>query len=218
MNRVADRITPSITTMIRMDHSHVLALFHRYKADTPQARKRALVTNACIALQVHAQLEEEIFYPALRNVLSGDDVLEKSEPEHNEMRRFIAELRELGGSEVGGREMGGSGALSDEAAFDEKFLALMRLVIHHVADEETKLLPAAERLLRDQLGQLGVDMTKRRMQLMKPYAAEFAQTTVRSFPAGAAAGAVLLMGGALAVGAMLLSSNSKGGRHRRMGR
>jgi hypothetical protein len=218
MNRVADRITPSITTMIRMDHSHVLALFHRYKADTPQARKRALVTNACIALQVHAQLEEEIFYPALRNVLSGDDVLEKSEPEHNEMRRFIAELRELSGSEAGGREMGGSGVLSDEAAFDEKFLALMRLVIHHVADEETKLLPAAERLLRDQLGQLGVDMTKRRMQLMKPYAAEFAQTTVRSFPAGAAAGAVLLMGGALAVGAMLLSSGNKGARHRRMSR
>jgi hemerythrin superfamily protein len=223
MNRVADRITPSITTMIRMDHSHVLALFHRYKQDTPQIRKRALVTNACIALQVHAQLEEEIFYPALRNVLSGDDVLDKSEPEHNEMRRFIGELRELGasesgGSETGGSETGGSAGLADEAAYDEKFFALMRLVIHHVADEETRLLPAAERLLRDQLGHLGVEMTKRRLQLMKPYAAEFAQTTVRSFPAGAAAGAVLLLGGALAVSAMLLSSNSKGAREKRMSR
>nr|WP_298724128.1 hemerythrin domain-containing protein [uncultured Steroidobacter sp.] len=199
MNAVAERFTPSITTMIKMDHSHVLAVFHRYRPETPPSKKRALVTNACLLVEIHAQLEEEIFYPALREVLSGDEVLEKSEPEHAQMRQIIGELRGMAGRE----------GPTDGAAYDEKFFDLMRLVIHHVADEETRLLPAAERLLHDRLGQLGMDMTKRRMELMKPHAAELAETTVRTFPAGAAAGAALLTAGAVAVGAMLLARNKR---------
>ena len=204
MNTAARRIAPDITTLIRMDHSHVLAVFHRYRPSSPPGKKRALVLNACLALQIHAQLEEEIFYPALRAVMSGDAVLEKSEPEHDEMRKLIEQLRQLTGR---------SGP-TDEAAYDETFFSLMRLVIHHVADEESTLLPAAERLLRDQLSRLGMEMTRRRLELMKPHAAEIAETTVRSFPAGAAAGAALLATGAIAVGAMLFA-NAKSGRLRR---
>ena len=61
------KLSPCITTMIRMDHSHVLALARRYHPHTSPEKKRALVTNACLALEIHAQLEEEIFYPALRS-------------------------------------------------------------------------------------------------------------------------------------------------------
>ena len=199
MNPVAERITPSITTMIRMDHSQVLAVFHRYKPDVLPAKKRALVTNACLSIEIHAQLEEEIFYPALREVLSGDEVLEKSEPEHAQMRTLIGELRGATGAQ----------GPNDATGYDEKFFELMRLVIHHVADEETRLLPAAERLLRDRLGRLGMEMTRRRLELMKPHAAELAEATVRTFPAGAAAGAALLTAGAVAVGAMFLSRSSR---------
>lgn len=199
-----NRFTPSITTMIRVDHSHVLALFHRYKADTSASKKKALVSNACLTLQIHAQLEEEIFYPALRAVLSGNEVLEKSVPEHDQMGRLIAELRDLL-------------ALDDASTattYDDKFFELMRLVMHHVADEETTLLPAAERLLADRLGQLGMEMTKRRVELMKPHAAEFAANTVRSFPRGAAGGAVLLTAGVVALGSMVLARQK---RERRAG-
>jgi hemerythrin superfamily protein len=193
--------------MIRMDHSYVLSLFHRYKADTAPGRKRALVTNACLAIQIHAQLEEEIFYPALRTVMGTDAVLDKSVPEHEEMRSLIGELRGL------------TGADRDRAdAYDEKFMDLMRLVMHHVADEETRLLPAAERLLRDQLGQLGMQMTRRRMELMRPHAAEFTASTVRSFPVGAAAGAALVTAGAVAIGAMLFSRGAKRNISNRVGR
>jgi hypothetical protein len=193
--------------MIRMDHSYVLSLFHRYKAGTAPGRKRALVTNACLALQIHAQLEEEIFYPALRTVMGSDAVLDKSVPEHEEMRRLIGELRGLTGAD---RDMAD--------ACDEKFMDLMRLVMHHAADEETRLLPAAERLLKDQLGQLGMQMTKRRMELMKPHAAEFTASTVRSFPVGAAAGAALVTAGAVAIGAMLFSRGAKRNISNRVGR
>jgi hypothetical protein len=207
MNAATDRLTPSITTMIRMDHSYVMSLFHRYKADTPQGRKRALVKNACLAIQVHAQLEEEIFYPALREVMSGDAVLEKSEPEHQEMRQLIGELRQLTADE---------GPLAQ--ACDEKFMDLMRLVMHHVADEETRLLPAAERQLKDRLGTLGMEMTRRRIELMRPYAAEFTASTVRSFPVGAATGAALVTAGAVAIGAMLFGRGKKRGPDYRAGR
>jgi hypothetical protein len=88
--------SPSITTMIRMDHTHVMAAFHRYHADTPWWRKRAIVELACTALEIHAQLEEEIFYPALEIALPGDDTLQKSKPEHDQMREDIAKLRGMG--------------------------------------------------------------------------------------------------------------------------
>jgi hemerythrin superfamily protein len=188
------RLTPSITTMIRMDHTHVFALFHRYKADTPDGRKRALLTNACLALEVHAQLEEEIFYPALRRVIGDDEILAKSGPEHGEMRELIRQLRD-------------QLAAADRVAVtvDDTFLTLMRAVIHHVADEETQLLPRAERLLKDELGDLGMKMTRRRVELLKPHMGEIAVSTARSFPAAAAAGAVVAALGAAALGATLLS-------------
>lgn len=198
MNAATDRISPSITTMIRMDHSYVLSLFHRYKPDTPPGKKRALVTNACLAIQVHAQLEEEIFYPALRELMSGDEVLDKSEPEHQQMRQLIGDLRQLTADDR---------PLTQDC--DDKFMDLMRLVMHHVADEETKLLPVAERQLRDRLGAMGMEMTRRRIELMRPYAAEFTASTVRSFPVGAATGAALVTAGAVAIGAMLFGRGKK---------
>ena len=207
MNAVVNRVTPNVTTMIRMDHSHVLALFHRYKTDTSSNRKRALVTSACLSLEVHTQLEEEIFYPALRKVITGDEVLERSETEHQHMRQIIGQLRERSAGE----------AAYGDATDDARFMDLMRIVMHHVADEETQLLPAAERLLKDELGSLAAQMTRRRIELLKPHAGEIAATTVRSFPAGAAAGAALFTAGAVALGAMLFArSKSTGGARRWM--
>jgi hemerythrin superfamily protein len=209
MNAIAARMSPTITNMIRMDHAHVMAVFHRYKADTPSSKKQALITNACLALQVHAQLEEEIFYPALREVMTGDEVLDKSESEHDQMRGLISELRAA---------TGGDGA-GVNAAYDDKFMELMRIVIHHVADEETRLLPAAERLLAHDLSRLGAEMTHRRMELLRPHKAELAASTVRSFPGAAAgAGAALLTLGGVAIGAMLMSRRKRGGQERTQSR
>jgi hemerythrin superfamily protein len=167
-----DSLTPGITSMIRLDHTHVLALFRRFRPRTSASRKEALVENACLALEVHAQLEEEIFYPALLQVAGHSVILDKSEPEHNEMRKIIAQLRTL---EVG------------DPAYDDMFQMLMRTVLHHVADEESTLLPLAETLLEDRLGELGLQMTKRRMELLQPNLGRVAVTAVRSFPVATAA-------------------------------
>ncbi|HEY5801900.1 MAG TPA: hemerythrin domain-containing protein, partial [Burkholderiaceae bacterium] len=156
---ITEKVTPTITNMIRMDHTHVLATFHQYEVDTDVKTKQALVNTICLALEIHAQLEEEIFYPALRRALLSDSVLDKSVPEHNEMRDLIARLR---------------GMSPTDASYDDTVMELMRDVMHHVADEETVLLPQAERVLRGELGQLGAQMTKRRIQLVKPHAGELA--------------------------------------------
>jgi len=178
MNTLIGRLSPGITDMIRMDHSHVMTTFHQYDANASARVKRGLVDSVCVALEIHAQLEEEIFYPALRAV-AETDMVKKSVPEHDEMRRLIAQVRKLKPGDPG---------------YDDAFWQLMNTVMHHVADEETLLLPAAERVLADQLGELGARMTKRRLQLVAPRSGEIAGGMVRSMGAGsivAGAGALL---------------------------
>ena len=180
------RMSPSATTMIRADHTHVFSTFHQFHAEASTRRKRAIVEAVCLALEVHAQIEDEIFYPALREVAPENDALQKSVPEHDEVRRLIAKLR---------------GMRADDADFERTFHELMRNVIHHVADEETILLPLAEHRLADRLDELGVRMTKRRMQLSRPKVPAMLWNTAQAMPmrgvwmtAGAVALLAFLMG------------------------
>ncbi|HEY3177709.1 MAG TPA: hemerythrin domain-containing protein [Casimicrobiaceae bacterium] len=172
------RLAPSATTIIRMDHMHVLSTFHSYRIDSPPNKKRMLVDTISMALEIHAKLEEEIFYPAMRRYAA--DLVDKSVPEHNEMRRLIARLREIQPTDQG---------------FDSTVMELMRDVMRHVADEETILLPEADRVLGDRLDELGAQMTRRRFELAGPRADEIAVNTVRSFPGAtlAVTGAVVLV-------------------------
>ncbi|TFZ06375.1 hemerythrin domain-containing protein [Ramlibacter henchirensis] len=184
MTSMLSKVSPSITNMIRMDHTHVVSAFHQYQVDSPTRVKKGLADNICMALEVHAQLEEEIFYPALREVTT-DDSLDKAKPEHDEMRSLIARLRVL---------------QPGDPSFDQTLFDLMRTVLHHVADEETQLLPKAERLLATQLNEMGARMTRRRMQLIGPRTGELAGSMARSMSTGtmlAAAGALAAAGGLL---------------------
>lgn len=185
MNSLKNSLSPSITNMIRMDHTHVLATFHKYELGTNPRTKQALVATACRALEIHAQLEEETFYPALQEAAGTDATLEKSVPEHDEMRRLIGTLRNM---------------QPTDAQYDQTFMELMRTVIHHVADEETILLPKAEQLLKDRLGELGMQMTKRRFQLASPHAGEMTYNMVRSSPATS----MLVAAGALMAGTYIV--------------
>lgn len=161
------RLIPRATSMIRLDHTHVFSTFHRYRADIPPSRKAGLVGVICTALEIHATLEEEIFYPAL-SAVTDDEVLKKSVPEHMEMRRLIGELRDMAPT---------------DPRYDETLQALMRDVIHHVADEETVLLPAAERLFSEErLQELGAEMTRRRMQMVGPRTKQIARDMARGMP------------------------------------
>jgi hemerythrin-like domain-containing protein len=181
MKTMMSRLSPSATAIIRMDHMHVLSTFHSYRIDLPPDKKRMLVDTISLALEIHARLEEEIFYPAMRR--HDAELVEKSVPEHNEMRRLIARLREMQAGDL---------------AFDNTVMELMRDVMRHVADEETILLPDAERVLGDRLNDLGAQMTRRRFELAGPRADQIAVNTVRAFP-----GTTLVTAGGLVLVAFL---------------
>lgn len=174
---------PSATNMIRLDHTHTLATFHQFKASNSPSVKRGLVNTTCLALEVHAQLEEEIFYPAIREV-TDNETIRKSVPEHEEMKRLIGLLRSME---------------PDDSRYDETYMELMRDVIHHVADEETVLLPEAERLLQDQLGHLGMRMTRRRLELVAPRTGDIVVNMARSMT-----GTTMALMAGLMVGGVLL--------------
>ncbi len=106
----------------------------------------------------------------------------KSEPEHDEMRSMISELRATPAS---------------DSRHDTILHSLMRSVMHHVADEETVLLPEAEKMLtRERLNELGAAMTKRRLELLKPKAGQIAKNTAVGF-SGSTTAIVVGLAGAL---------------------
>lgn len=176
-----NKLSPTITDMIRFDHSHTLVTFHQYTTTQKPKVKKALAETICTALEIHATLEEEIFYPVMRQLEGTDPTMLKAEPEHNEMRRLIAQLR---------------ATKATESKHDELVHELMRDVMHHVADEETVLLPDAERKLsRDRLSELGAEMTRRRMQLVAPQAGKLAKDHAIGF-SGSTAAVVLGVAGA----------------------
>ena len=187
MNPIVTRLSPTATKMIRMDHSHVLAQFHKLDPETNETVRGGVLRSICAALEIHAQLEEEIFYPALRSAGIQLPELNKSVPEHDEMRRLIERVRSLG---------------SDGSQQNDAIYELMNAVMHHVADEETKLLPAAEKALgKERLSELGAEMTARRLELAKPRAAELALNMAKAAPGKTALATV----GVLVAGTMIVN-------------
>jgi len=194
MHTIMSKLAPNATHQIRTDHTHVLSIFHQYETGTSPQTKKALVHSACLSLEIHAQIEEEIFYPALRQAMAEGAAVDKSVTEHEEMRRLIARLR---------------GMQPNDIEYDDTFMSLMRDVLHHAAEEETVLLPKAERLLGSRLGELGAEMMKRRLELSAPHAGEIAMNGVRTMHTST----LLMTTGAAVAGAYLVKKVFERGHH-----
>jgi hemerythrin superfamily protein len=190
MNQLLSRSTTA-THMIRTDHAQLMGTFHQYEVDASPRVKKALADSVCIALEIHAQLEEEIFYPAMR-AIADTEFVNKSVPEHQQMRELITQLRNLEPT---------------DSTFDNTFFRLMNTVMHHVADEETLLLPAAERVLADRLAELGAQMTKRRLQLAVPRTGQRIGAAARSMGTGS-----LIMGATALLACSYLLARPRGQR------
>jgi hemerythrin superfamily protein len=191
MNQLLRRSSATATHMIRADHARVLETFHQYQVDASPRMKKALADSVCIALEIHAQLEEEIFYSAMR-AIADTEFVNKSIPEHQQMRELITQLRNL---------------QATDTTFDNTFFKLMNVVMHHVADEETLLLPTAERILADRLGELGTQMTKRRLQLAVPRTGQRVGAAARSMSSGS-----LIMGATALLACSYLLARPRGQR------
>ena len=154
--------------MLKADHARVQALFRQYEAAENQApHQRELAEQIFTELEVHAALEEELFYPAVREHLgpvtveeepadeTGEDedtdLTTQALEEHQEVKTLIAALRDL--------EPG-------EAPFQAAFAELREGVEEHVGMEEDELMPAVAAALGRELERLGQQLEARKAQLM----------------------------------------------------
>jgi len=139
--------------MLMADHKAVKALFKEYeklaKDNAPDEQKEVLVENVCVELALHAKVEEEIFYPAVRAAIADDDLLDEAEVEHATLKDLIAQLQEM---------------LPYENLYDAKVKVLSEYVEHHVKEEEDEMFPKVRTVDLD-LPALGRQMHERKEAL-----------------------------------------------------
>jgi hemerythrin superfamily protein len=141
---------PSATQMIRQDHKKVEGLFKKFEQTNGAQAKRRLAENAMAELEVHAALEEEIFYPAVKREVDEDgSMVQEAIEEHQTVKQLISELK-------------GMEEANDE--FESQFSQLMENVQHHVEEEENEMLPKVEESELD-LNSLGAQMMQRKQQM-----------------------------------------------------
>jgi hemerythrin superfamily protein len=135
--------------MIRQDHKKVEGLFRKVEQTKGAQAKRRLAENAMAELEIHAALEEEIFYPAVKKEVDDGSMVQEAIQEHQTVKQLIAELK-------------GMGEADDE--FESQFSQLVENVQHHVEEEENEMLPKVEDSELD-LNSLGAEMSQRRQDL-----------------------------------------------------
>lgn len=137
--------------LLRADHATVKALFEQYKKTRSNDRKATLAEQICNELTVHAQIEEEIFYPAVREVMRQEDLLDEAAVEHNSLKWLIAQIQD---ASVGDNQ------------FDAKIKVLSEYVEHHVKEEQNEMFPQVKKTRLD-LRALGEQLLARKEALME---------------------------------------------------
>jgi len=144
---------PDAIQLLTADHREVEALFKKFHAakDDDEA-KSDIVIDICEALSVHAEIEEEIFYPAARKALNeeGKDMLNEAEVEHASLKSLVEQLED---------------AEPGDELYDAKVKVLCEYVTHHVKEEEGEMFPKVKKSKLD-LAQLGDEMQTRKSELM----------------------------------------------------
>ena len=136
--------------LLKADHKEVKGYFKQYEDLDDDAEKQALADKICQALTVHAQIEEEIFYPAAREAIDDGDLLDEAEVEHGSAKQLIAEIQAL---------------KAGDRLFDAKVTVLREYIDHHVGEEENEMFPESRDSDLDLKG-LGEQLAARKAELM----------------------------------------------------
>jgi len=144
--------------MLVEDHNKVKALFDQFekmkkKGVEDDDTKQLIVESACAELSIHAQLEEELFYPAAREAVDDNDLLDEATVEHATAKHLIGELNEM---------------KPGDELYDAKFTVLGEYIKHHVEEEEGTLFPKVKKARLD-LHALGEEMLERKQELREEY-------------------------------------------------
>ncbi len=141
---------PEATSLLRADHKLVNMLFEQYENARSAAKKKALVAQICTELTVHAQIEEEIFYPQVKEALKDKELIPEATVEHATLKALIAQIED--------------GEPGDEM-FDAKVKVLSEYVKHHVKEEQNEIFPKVKASKLD-LYAMGEQLIRRKEELM----------------------------------------------------
>ena len=136
--------------MLKADHEAVSHLFAEYEKTRSVANKKALVAEICTALSVHAQIEEEIFYPAVKAALKDKLLVPEAKVEHGGVKDLIAQLK---------------GAEPDGEMYDAKVKVLSEYVKHHVKEEQDEMFSKVKASSLDMV-EIGARMAARKQELL----------------------------------------------------
>lgn len=142
--------------LIKQDHEKVKNLFFDFEMaplGQPEAR-RSLAETIIRELMVHERIEEEIFYPAFRQMLgsAAQETVEHSKEEHALVDSLVEQLAAID---------------LDDPSFDGMMKVLQENVEHHIRDEEAKMLPLARERMGPELAGLGADMLEYKEALQR---------------------------------------------------
>jgi len=143
--------------LLKADHRAVEDLFEKFEKASGEGRKQTLAEEICLELSVHAQIEEEIFYPACEGKVE-EDLLKESYVEHDGAKVLIAEIIK--------------GGPSDEF-YDAKVKVLQEEIEHHVEEEEKRLegLFSQARKAGLDMDVLGQELAVRKQELTEEFKA-----------------------------------------------
>jgi hemerythrin-like domain-containing protein len=153
--------SPNALELLKRDHHEVDAMFKEYedvKDGADDSEKESLAGRICDALTVHAQIEEEIFYPAARRALDEEEakeLLDEAAVEHQTLKDLIERLES---------------APTDDPLYDAGVKVLSEYVKHHVKEEENELFPKLKSSEMD-LEAVGQKLADRKEQLTRRAAA-----------------------------------------------
>lgn len=140
--------------LIKSDHDMVRDLFKQFEElmedEDGAQQKEEIARRVCNALKVHAQIEEEIFYPAVRAAIDNDDLMDEAEVEHEAVDALIGQIEAM----VPGDDL-----------YDAKVVVLGEEVEHHIQEEEDEMFPLVKKAKLDTLD-LGMQMIERKIELI----------------------------------------------------
>lgn len=140
--------------LLKEDHKKAKKLFkdfEKLKEKGSDEEKAALVSQICMELTVHTQIEEEVFYPAFRKTKDAEDMVDEATVEHATAKDLIRQLQSM--------------QPSDEL-YDAKVTVLGEYIEHHVEEEEKEMFKKAKRAKLD-LAALGKKLASRKKALTK---------------------------------------------------
>lgn len=152
----ADLSASDVINILIEDHKKFIQLFAEFQKIKDQADdeiKQTLVEIACTELVIHAQVEEEFLYPALREAFNEPDLVDEAQVEHALARQLIGELESMH---------------PGDDFYDAKFTVLGEYVKHHIEEEQNRIFPRMKRAEMD-LETLGQDIRQRRNELRSEF-------------------------------------------------